>query len=245
MEKLVALITGAGSGIGQATAVKLSQMGINTVLNDISQKGLDETLHLVVHKKDTASFATVGDISSPDDVDMIMDMTVSEFKHLDILVNNAGIIKDNWLWNMSEEMWDRVIDVNLKGAFLCSRSAIRYMGKQKWGRIVNISSISHLGNYCQANYSSSKAGLIGLTKTLALELAQFNITVNCVVPGLIKTPMIQGMNQEAVIKKIPLKRLGSPEDVAHLIGFLVSPEANYITGEVIGVDGGLDLGIGV
>jgi 3-oxoacyl-[acyl-carrier protein] reductase len=244
MESRVALITGAGSGIGRAIAVKLSQMGINTVLNDISQKGLDGTLHLV-HKKGTDSFAAVGDISSPDDVDMIIDMTVSEFNHLDILINNAGLIMDNWLWNMTEEMWDRVINVNLKGAFLCSRAAVRHMGKQKWGRIINISSISYLGNYCQANYSSSKAGLFGLTRTLALELSQFNITVNCVVPGLIDTPMIKGMKSEAVIKRIPLRRLGRPEDVANLIGFLVSPEADYITGEIIGVDGGLDLGIGL
>ncbi|MGA1842235.1 MAG: beta-ketoacyl-ACP reductase [bacterium] len=244
MEKQVALITGAGSGIGQATAVTLSKMGINTVLNDISKRGLDETLHMV-HKKGTKSFAAVGDISSPDDVDMIVDMTVSEFDHLDILVNNAGIIKDNWLWNMSEDMWDKVLDTNLKGAFLCSRAAVRHMGKQKWGRIVNISSISHLGNYCQANYSSSKAGLIGLTRTLALELAQFNITVNCVVPGLIDTPMIQGMKQEAVVKRIPLRRLGRPEDVANLVAFLVSNEADYITGETIAINGGLSLGIGL
>lgn len=244
MKKRIALITGAGSGIGRATAVKFSQMGISTVLNDISQKGLDETLHLV-HEKGTDSFAAVGDISSPDDVDMVVDMTVSEFGGLDILVNNAGIIRDNWLWTMSEEMWDQVIDVNLKGAFLCSRAAVRHMGKQKWGRIINISSIAHLGNYCQANYSSSKAGLIGLTKTLALELSQFNINVNCVVPGLIDTPMIQGMKRDVVIQRIPLKRLGHPADVANLIGFLISPEADYITGEVIGVNGGLNLGIGL
>jgi len=244
MEGRVALVTGAGSGIGQATAVKFSQMGIHTVLNDISKEGLDETLHMV-HKQGTSSFAAVGDISSPDDVDMVVDMTISEFKHLDILVNNAGIIKDSWLWNMSEEMWDRVLDVNLKGVFLCSRAAVRHMGKKKWGRIINVSSISYKGHYCQSNYSSSKAGMIGLTKALAIELAQFNITVNCVVPGLIDTPMIQGMKNQAVIQRIPLKRLGKPEDVANAIGFLASPEASYITGAVIDVNGGLSLGIGL
>ncbi|MBN2373444.1 3-oxoacyl-ACP reductase FabG [bacterium] len=244
MEERVGLITGAGSGIGKAVAVKLSQMGIKTVLNDISKEGLDETLHLV-HKQGTKAFAAVGDISISDDVDMIVDMTISEFKHIDILINNAGIIRDNWVWNMSEQMWDEVLDVNLKGAFLCSRAAIRYMGKQKWGRIINVSSISYLGNYCQVNYSSSKAGLIGLTKTLALELSQFNITVNCVVPGLIDTPMIKGINRDAIIRRTPLKRLGRSEDVANLIGFLVSHDADFITGEVIGVDGGLGLGIGL
>jgi 3-oxoacyl-[acyl-carrier protein] reductase len=244
MGEKVGLITGAGSGIGRAIAVKLAQTGTNLALNDISKKGLDETLHLV-HREGVSAFASVGDVASADDVDMVVDLTLSEFKRLDILVNNAGIIHDNWMWNMSEEMWDQVLDVNLKGAFLYSRAAVRYMGKQKWGRIVNISSISSRGNYCQANYSSSKSGLIGLTKTLALELSQFNITVNCVVPGLIDTPMIQGMNRELVIQRIPLKRLGKAEDVAHLIGFLVSPEADYITGEIIGVDGGLGLGIGL
>lgn len=244
MKDHVALITGAGNGIGRATAVRLSKMGIKTVLNDISNEGLDETLHMV-HKEGAQAFAAVGDISSADDVDMVVDMTVSEYKQLDILINNAGIIKDNWLWNMSEDMWDSVLDINLKGAFLCSRAAIRYMGKRKWGRIVNISSISYRGNYCQANYSASKAGLIGLTKTLALELAQLNITVNCVIPGIIDTPMIKGMNLEAVIRRTPLKRIGLPEDVANLIGFLVSPKADFITGESIGVDGGLGLGIGL
>ncbi|MGA1844069.1 MAG: beta-ketoacyl-ACP reductase [bacterium] len=244
MEKRIALITGAGSGIGRAVAVKFSQMGIDMVLNDISQKGLDETLHCV-HQEGIKAFAAVGDVSSADDVDMVVDMTISEFKRLDILVNNAGIIRDNWIWNMTEEMWDKVLDVNLKGAFLCSRAAIRHMGKQKWGRIINVSSISRRGNYCQVNYSSSKAGLIGLTRTLALELAQFNIMVNCVVPGLIDTPMIQGMKNDRVIQRIPLKRLGNPEDVANLVWFLASPEASYITGEVIGVDGGLDIGIGL
>ncbi len=141
-------------------------------------------------------------------------------------------------------MWNQVINVNLKGAFLCSRAAIRYMSKRKWGRIINISSISYQGNYCQANYSSAKAGLIGLTKTLALELAQFNITVNCIVPGFIDTPMIKGINKEALIRRIPLRRLGRPEDVSGLAGFLITTDADFISGEVIGVDGGLGIGTG-
>lgn len=244
MNEKIALITGAGSGIGRAIAEKFSKMGLNMVLNDIKKEGLDETLHLV-HKQGVSAFAAVGDISSSDDVDMLVDLTINEFKRIDILINNAGMIMDNWLWNMSEEHWDRVVDTNLKGAFLCSRAAIRYMGKQKWGRIINISSIAYLGNYCQANYSSAKAGLIGLTKTLALELAQFKITVNCIVPGFIDTAMIQGMSKDTLVRRIPLRRLGHPEDVSNLIGFLASPEADYITGEVIGIDGGLGKGIGI
>jgi NAD(P)-dependent dehydrogenase (short-subunit alcohol dehydrogenase family) len=186
------------------------------------------------------------DISKKDEVDGMMRKVVEHFGRLDILVNNAGINRDAFAKKMSEEDWDLVIKINLKGTFLCCQAAINAMGKQGWGRIINTSSIGSLGNMGQANYSASKSGVIGLTKTLALECARAGITVNCVAPGATRTPMTTKMPQEifdAITQKIPLRRWAEPSEIANMHLFFASEEANYITGQIIFVDGGISVGI--
>jgi 3-oxoacyl-(acyl-carrier-protein) reductase len=241
----VALITGAGSGIGEATALRFSEEGAKVVINDVNMDSANSVLEKI---KGMGGEALVlkADISKKAEVEAMMQMVVEHFGRLDILVNNAGINRDAFAKKMSEEDWDLVITINLKGTFLCCQAAINAMGKQGSGRIINTSSIGSLGNMGQANYSASKSGVIGLTKTLALECARNGITVNCVAPGATKTPMTVKMPEDImnmITEKIPLRRWAEPKEIANMHVFFASDEASYITGQVIFVDGGISVGI--
>ncbi|HHW47124.1 MAG TPA: 3-oxoacyl-[acyl-carrier-protein] reductase [Clostridiaceae bacterium] len=238
-----AIVTGSGRGLGKAIALKLAQMGANIVLNDIvNSDSIDETAE-EFRAAGYNVIVTKGDVRNPDDVKEMVDKAVEAFGSIDILVNNAGITKDKPLAMMSLEDWDDVLDINLKGAFICTKAVAKVMIKQKSGKIINIASVAGvMGNPGQANYSASKAGLIGLTKTTAKELAARNITCNAVAPGLIKSKMTDVLPdkvKEAYLNSIPLKRFGTPEDVANVVGFLASDDSNYVTGQVIHIDGGL------
>ncbi|MBD3224952.1 MAG: 3-oxoacyl-[acyl-carrier-protein] reductase [Caldithrix sp.] len=240
----VAIVTGAARGIGKAIALKLANEGKHIVVSDILIDEAEQTAN-ELEKKGIRTLAVKTDVSNADDVHSLIADTVNTFGTVDILVNNAGITKDNLSIRMSEQDWDTVLDINLKGTFLCAQAAAKVMMKKKQGRIVNIASVSGiLGTAGQANYASSKAGVIGLTKTLARELGSRNINVNAIAPGFIITEMTEKLSdsvKEEYLKQIPLKRGGTPEDVANAVHFLVSPESSYITGTVINVSGGMVL----
>lgn len=238
-----AIITGSGRGIGKAIALKLGQMGANIVINGSSPS---EALSKAEEELKAAGInviSTVGDVRKIEDVEAMIKAAVDTFGGLDILVNNAGITRDKLIMRMTEDDWDDVLDINLKGAFLCTKVASKIMMKQKSGKIVNVTSVvGVMGNPSQTNYAASKAGLIGLTKSTAKELASRGINCNAVAPGLIATEMTDVLPEsvkENYLNSIPQKRYGTPEDVANVVGFLVSEEANYITGQVIHIDGGL------
>lgn len=239
----VALITGGGRGIGRAIADCLADAGCRIVIADVDQGGAEQAAAEVgvAHEVDALGVgANVADASS---VKAMVGAAVEAFGSLDILVNNAGITRDALLLRMKEADWDQVLTVNLKGAFLCTQQAARPMSKGRWGRIVNIASIvGAMGNVGQANYVAAKAGLMGLTKTVAREYAARGITCNAVAPGFIDTQMTQALSdeiREGLLAQIPMNRLGSSEDVAHAVAFLASEEAGYITGQVLHVNGGM------
>lgn len=238
----VAIVTGAGGGIGAAIAHTLATAGAAVVVNDVAEGAAEEVAEDV---RDCGAQALVNtaDITDGDQVNGMIDEVMDRFGRIDILVNNAGITRDGLLVRMEEEQWDIVLDVNLKGAFLCTRGVARPMMKARYGRIVNIASVSGVGgNLGQANYSASKGGLIALTKTTARELAGRNVTCNALAPGFIETAMTKAMREEARedwLERIPLKQPGSAEDVAQAVLFLAGPGSSYITGQVINVDGGL------
>lgn len=238
----VALITGAGQGIGREIALKFAGLGADIAAADINPEKAAETAEMV-EKLGRRAISIKADVGSSTDAEKMVEETVEKLGSLSVLVNNAGITRDRLLLRMTEEDWDSVLNVNLKGAFNCTKAAIKVMAKARYGRIVNIASIVGLmGNAGQANYSASKAGLIGLTKTTARELAARGVTANAVAPGFIDTAMTQAMPEsarEAMIAQIPSKRLGTPEDVAKAAAFLASDEAGYITGHVLSVNGGL------
>ncbi len=243
----VAFITGAGRGIGAATALRVAEEGARVTLADIDTEGCRQ-VSAELDRLGSDSLVVACDVTDNAMVQQAMEQTASRFGRLDILVNNAGVVRDNMLYKMSEEDWETVINVHLKGAFLCSRAAQKYMVEQKYGRIVSLSSTSALGNRGQVNYSSAKAGLQGLTRTLAIELGQFGITVNAVAPGFIDTEMTrdtarrQGIDPDQRIaeasKIIPVRRVGQPRDVANVICFLASDEAGFVSGQIIYVAGG-------
>jgi len=238
----VALVTGSARGIGQAIALTLAKRGADLVLVDLEEAALKIVAQEieVLGKK---ALALKADVSNSEAVEKLVEQAIESFGKIDILVNNAGITRDNLLLRMKEEDWDAVLKVNLKSAFLLIKAASRHMMKQRWGRIINISSVIGLmGNTGQANYAASKAGLIGLTKSAARELASRGITVNAIAPGFIQTQMTASLPQEIKDKlraAVPLGFLGEVEDVAHTVAFLVSPDTRYITGQVINVDGGM------
>jgi 3-oxoacyl-[acyl-carrier protein] reductase len=239
-----ALVTGAGRGIGRATAVRLAKDGARIAINFKGNTAAAEETKKAVEDAGSTAALIQGDVSVDAEADRVVKdaLAFGEGK-LDILVNNAGITRDNLLLRMSAEDWDAVLDLNLRGAFLVTKAALRPMMKQRGGRIVNVSSISGvMGNAGQANYSAAKAGLIAFTKTIAREMAVRNITANAVAPGFVPTDLTSIVPQEvqdAMLKQIPLGRFGSAEDVANAIAFLVSDEAAYITGQVLIVDGGM------
>ena len=238
----VAVVTGSGRGIGETTVHRLSEEGAMVVVTDINEKGAIKVANDIKARGGKA-VAVKTDITKIAEVEALMEMAVKEFGRLDILVNNAGFNRDMLVKDMTEKDWDDVIDTDLKGAFLCAKFATKYMVEQKYGKVVNISSRAWHGNPGQANYSSAKAGIIGLTKSMAWEFGRFNINVNAIAPGIIATELMKGhpkfeMIKERQLANMPIKRLGEPIDVANTILFLVSDEASFISGEVIHVSGG-------
>jgi 3-oxoacyl-[acyl-carrier protein] reductase len=238
----VAVITGASRGIGRSIALALAAEGAKIVAVDIDLAAT-ETAVAELKQQGAEAIAVQGNVTVPEDAEKMMDAALQAFERVDILVNNAGITRDGLLLRMKEEDWDAVLTVNLKGAFLCSRAAAKVMTKQRYGRIINIASVvGQMGNPGQANYCASKAGLIGLTKSNARELAKRNITVNAVAPGFIATAMTDALPEkvrEELTAQIPLERLGSSEDIANAVVFLAAERSGYITGQVIAVNGGM------
>ena len=239
---LNAIVTGAARGIGKAIALRLAKGGMNVAVSDIMGEEAEKTAR-EVEKLGVRALAARSDVAKAADAGELVKRTVAELGSVDVLVNNAGITRDNLSIRMAESDWDLVLGVNLKGTFLCSQGAAKEMMKKRFGRIVNLASVSGiLGTAGQANYAASKAGVIALTKSMARELGARNITVNAVAPGFILTEMTEKLPdsvKEAYAAQIALKRAGSPEDVAEAVHFLVSPAAQYITGIVLNVSGGL------
>jgi len=242
MSTRVVIVTGSGQGIGREIALKFAELGASVVISDVNIASAKEVA-VEAEAKGASSAAVEANVSSPEQVASLVDQTLSSFGHIDILVNNAGITRDGLLIRMSEADWDQVLSVNLKGAFLCTQAVLRHMMKQRWGRIINVASVVGLtGNAGQANYASSKAGLIALTKTVAKEVASRNITANAIAPGFIDTGMTSILPdnvKEEFLRQIPVGYMGSPEDVANAAAFLASEESRYITGQVLNVNGGL------
>ena len=238
----VIIVTGSGRGIGREIAESFTKNGATVIISDYSTESLIEAENLFTTKG--YSFKAIPcDVTNSEDVQNLIDLTYKEFGKIDVLINNAGITKDNLILRMKDEQWDSVIETNLKGVFLTTRASVKYFLKQRYGKIINISSVVGItGNIGQSNYSASKAGIIGFSKSIARELAIRNITVNIVAPGFIDTPMTSVLPdgvKEDFIEKIPLKRMGTPTDIANIVLFIASPLADYITGQVINVDGGM------
>jgi len=239
----VAIVTGASRGIGRSIALYLAKLGAKVVVNYSGSKEKAEAVANEIQENGGTAIAVQANVANSDDVSALMKETIDAFGRIDILVNNAGITRDNLLMRMKEDDWDAVMNTNLKGVFLCTKAVSRQMMKQRAGRIVNIASIVGVsGNAGQANYVAAKAGVIGLTKTSAKELAARNIYVNAVAPGFIDTEMTEELPEdikEQMLGQIPLAKLGNPEDVAKVVAFLASDDASYMTGQTLHVDGGM------
>jgi 3-oxoacyl-[acyl-carrier protein] reductase len=241
----VAIVTGSGRGIGRAIALELAAAGAKVVVNYAGRVDKAEETVKLIREAGGECIAVQADVSQTADVDRLIKTTLDHFGKIDILVNNAGITRDSLLLRMKETDWDAVLATNLKGVFLCTKAVSKGMLKQRSGVIVNISSVVGLsGNAGQANYAAAKAGIIGFSKSIAKEFAARGIRVNAVAPGYISTDMTETIAeamQSEILRAIPLGRLGEPEDVAKVVRFLVSPEASYITGQILCVDGGMEI----
>lgn len=238
-----ALVTGGSRGIGRAIAIGLAEQGASVAVNYVSNAEAANDVVATIGSSGGEACTIQGDVAKPEDAKRIVEETIETHGALHILVNNAGQTADDLLLRMTEEAWDRVMSINLRGAYLCTKAALRSMVRQRWGRIINVSSVAGLvGNPGQANYAAAKAGLIGFTKSVAKEVASRNITANAIAPGLVKTEMTAGLTeaqQQAVLGFVPLGRWATPEEIAPSAVFLASEEAAYITGAVLAVDGGL------
>jgi 3-oxoacyl-[acyl-carrier protein] reductase len=243
----VAIVTGSARGIGRAIALKLAEVGADIVVNDIAAaaEALESTAN-EIRALNRKALAVTADVSSSPDVARLIETAASTMGRIDILVNNAGVTRDQLLMRMTDEDWDTVLNIDLKSAFLCTRAVLRHMMKQRWGRIISIASVvGIMGNAGQANYAAAKAGVIGLTKSIAKEVGSRGITANAIAPGFIETRMTEQLDEkqrQALLQRIPLGSIGTPRDVAEAVAFLASEEAKYITGQVLCVDGGMALG---
>ena len=243
LNEKVALVTGGSRGIGRAIALALAERGARVAVNYVANaQAADEVVQQIAGCGGRA-IAVQGDVSQAQDARRLVKETLAGCDGLHILVNNAGVTQDNLLLRMSEEAWDRVLAVDLRGAFLCTKAALRPMIRQRWGRIINIASVAGVvGNAGQANYAAAKAGLIGFTKAVAKEIATRNVTANAIAPGLVRTELTADLTEgqeQAVLQLVPLGRPATPEEIAPAVVFLASEEAGYITGHVLAVDGGL------
>ena len=242
-ENKVVFVTGGSRGIGKQVALTYADNGYNVIINYVSDKTDVESLKKEFDEKGVESLILKADVSKKDEVEEVVKQAIEKFEKIDVLVNNAGITKDNLLMRMSEEEFDKVIEINLKGTYLVTKAVSKYMMKQRKGSIINLSSVVGVsGNAGQCNYSASKAGIIGFTKSIAKELASRNIRANAVAPGFIETDMTDVLSdavKESIYNQIPLKRMGTAKEVAELIYFLGSEKSSYITGQVINVDGGM------
>lgn len=241
-EGKVAIVTGSGKGIGKTIIQRLAQEGALVTVTDLNKDTCEETA-LEINQSGGKAIAVEGDVSKAEDAKTIIEKTIEAYGRIEILINNAGIVKDKLITEMEEQDWDQVVDVCLKGAFLCSKNAAPYMIEQNYGKIVNIASRAHFGNPGQANYSSAKAGVIGLTRSLSKELGKHNINVNAIAPGLIETDALRNHPKFEKIKEIqkkntPIQRVGSTEDVANAVLFFASDAASYISGDLLHVSGG-------
>lgn len=245
IQNKVALITGGSRGIGRAVSLRLASDGVKLAINYKSDKKSADLVVDLAKEMGVEALSVQADVSDSSQVDVMVDQIVSEFGNVDILVNNAGIIHDSLLMRMSEEVWDEVLNTNLKGSYNCTKAVLRYMVRQRWGRVINVVSVVGIeGNPGQSNYAASKAGVIAFSRSIAKEVASRNITVNSVAPGYISTEIVADLNpefKELILSRIPQNKFGTVEDVSNMVGYLASEEANYITGEVIRVDGGIEL----
>lgn len=238
----IAIVTGAGGGIGRGIARRLAASGATLVVNDINGESARETVDMIV-RAEARAMSFVCDVSKEDEVRTMVDETMAKFGQIDILVNNAGGIRDSLIANMSLQDWDYVLDLNLKSSFLCSRAVAPNMIERRYGRIINISSMSYTGNVGQANYSSAKAGIVGLTKALGLELARYGISVNCVAPGPIATEKMAGFDEkirDRLIRMTPMRRLGEIDEIAGAVLYFASDESSFVTRQVLHVSGGME-----
>jgi 3-oxoacyl-(acyl-carrier-protein) reductase len=239
-----AIVTGAGQGIGKATALRLAERGADIIVDDINPETAPETAEEILAMGRRA-VSVIGDVSKREDIAKIVNAAVAELGGVDILVNNAGIARSNVLVRLKDEQWDEVLSVNLKGVFYGTQAAAPHMIRQRYGKIITISSIyGRIGAMGDVNYAAAKAGIVGFTKTVAKELARYDINVNAIMPGLIDTPLLRGIPEkylEPMMKEIPLKRVGQPADIANVVAFLASDESSYMTGTVLEVTGGWNM----